>query len=102
MQYRKSFADRETTQNDVILLSALRSQLATVQGIYSVMFSHWQKSQVRRFSDCCSADFGPPLPANQLYKNQNIYDLETYCTYVEGIYVSSSLFYPFMTKPGCS
>ena len=25
---------------------------------------HWQKSQVRQSSDCCEADFGPPLPAN--------------------------------------
>ena len=24
------------------------------------------------FSDCCSADFGPRLPANQLYNNQQI------------------------------
>ena len=31
------------------------------------MSSHWQKSQIRRLSDCCSADFGPRLPANKLY-----------------------------------
>ena len=33
------------------------------EGNVSVKFSHWQKSQVRRFSDCCSVDFGPRLPA---------------------------------------
>ena len=38
----------------------------------SLLISHWQKSQVRRISDCCSADFGPCLPVNQLYNNQNI------------------------------
>ena len=32
----------------------------------TVITSHWQKSQVNRFSDCCLADFGARLPANQL------------------------------------
>ena len=39
--------------------------------------STWQKSQVRRFSDCCSPDFGSRLPANQLYNNNKIDELET-------------------------
>ena len=39
--------------------------------------SHWQQSQVCRFSDCCSADLGPCLPMNQLYNNQNIGVFET-------------------------
>ena len=42
--------------------------------------SHWQKSQVRRFSDCCSADFSPNLPVNQLYNNLKIYELETFAS----------------------
>ena len=33
-----------------------------------------------QFSDYCSADFGPSLPANQLYNNQNVYELETYAS----------------------
>ena len=33
------------------------------------MISPWQKSQVCQFSDCFLADFGPRLPANQLYNN---------------------------------
>ena len=32
----------------------------------------WQKSQVRQFSDCWSADFGPRLPPNQQYNKQKI------------------------------
>ena len=43
----------------------------------SLITNHWQKPQVRRFSDCCSADFGHPLPANQLYNNQKMDELET-------------------------
>ena len=30
---------------------------------------------IRRFFCCCSADFGPRLPANQVYNNQNIDEL---------------------------
>ena len=30
---------------------------------------------IRRFFSCCSADFGPRLPANQVYNNQNIDEL---------------------------
>ena len=33
--------------------------------------SHWQKSQVCRFIDWCSGNFGPRLPENQLYNNKN-------------------------------
>ena len=37
-----------------------------------IISNHWQKSQVCPFSDCCSADFGSHLPANQLYNNNKI------------------------------
>ena len=38
----------------------------------SLAVGHWQKSQVRRFSDCFTADFGPYRSVNQLYSNKKI------------------------------
>jgi len=52
--------------------------------VSSFISSHWQKSQVRRFSDCYSADFGPYLPANQLYNNQKINEDELETVYQAG------------------
>ena len=42
--------------------------------VVEMMHSIWRRILERKswFSDCCSADFGPCLPANQLYNNQQI------------------------------
>ena len=56
-------------------LGSLHRSRRTLCGV-SVTCSHWQKSC--RFSYCCSADFGPRLPANQLSNNKNTNEPETF------------------------
>ena len=61
----------------------------------------WRNPQVRQFSDCCSADYGPCRPVNQLYNNQKINKLEDFISrwswthdswYMRSLYLNRSTF----------
>ena len=68
-------ASLESVSEFWILFFAETDQTSVIREFIA---SHWEKSQVRRVSDCCSADFGPRLPTNQLYNNPKMDRLETF------------------------
>ena len=80
---------RQQDPPELALLRSLEAHVAPVDleklmgfqsAIARAISSHWQKSQVRRFSEYCSADFGPRLPTNKLQNNQKIDKLETFAS----------------------
>ena len=57
------------------VLSIINNIMAMV--CFSLIYGHWQKSQVHRFFVCCTADSQADKDQNQLNKNLKI-ELETF------------------------
>ena len=75
LAFENSFCDDYVTEKmwrwlkkdvvPVVMGKADYSGMIELSCTQSSITSHWQKSQVQRSSDCCSADFSPRLLANQ-------------------------------------
>ena len=72
------------------VLSIINNIMAMV--CFSLIYGHWQKSQVRRFFGCCTADSQADKDQNQLNNNFKIVQLETSAS--DWFPVNPVLFFP--------